>query len=106
ADANERLMTEVAERERTEAVLQQAQKMEAVGQLASGIAHDFNNLLAAILGNLELLEMRLPDQRLLKLVQAAARSAQRGATLNEQLLAFSRKQHLAPKPVDVNALIA
>jgi PAS domain S-box-containing protein len=105
AEAHERLMTEMAEREHTEAQLLQAQKMEAVGQLASGLAHDFNNLLAAILGNLELLEMRLPDQGLLKLVQAAARSARRGATLNEQLLAFSRKQHLAPKPVDVNALI-
>ena len=105
AEANERLMTEVADRERTEAVLRQAQKMEAVGQLASGIAHDFNNLLAAILGNLELLEMRLGDERLLKLVQAASRSARHGAKLNEQMLAFSRKQHLTPQPVDVNALL-
>jgi PAS domain S-box-containing protein len=105
ADANERLMTEVAERERTEAVLQQAQKMEVVGQLASGVAHDFNNLLAAILGNLELLEMRIGDQRLLKLVQAATRSARQGAKLNEQMLAFSRKQHLMPQPVDLNSLV-
>lgn len=105
AMANERLMTEVAEREQTEAVLLQAQKMEAVGQLASGLAHDFNNLLAAVLGNLELLEMRLADERLLKLAQAATRSARRGAKLNEQMLAFSRKQHLSPRPVDVNALI-
>src|SRR5215204_3173 len=105
AAANERLMTEVAEREQTEAVLLQAQKMEAVGQLASGLAHDFNNLLAAVLGNLELLEMRLGDERLLKLVQAAARSARRGAKLNEQMLAFSRKQHLSPQPVDVGDLI-
>jgi PAS domain S-box-containing protein len=105
AQANERLMTEVAERERTEAVLQQAQKMEVVGQLASGVAHDFNNLLAAILGNLELLEMRIGDQRLLKLVQAATRSARQGAKLNEQMLAFSRKQHLMPQPVDLNSLV-
>jgi nitrogen-specific signal transduction histidine kinase/ActR/RegA family two-component response regulator len=98
-------MTEVAERERTEAALLQAQKMEAVGQLASGLAHDFNNLLAAILGNLELMEMRLKDQRLLKLLQAAVRSARRGAALNEQMLAFSRKQHLAPRPVAINELI-
>ena len=105
ADANERLMAEVGERERTEAVLQQAQKMEVVGQLASGIAHDFNNLLAAILGNLELLEMRVEDERLLKLVQAAARSARRGAKLNQQMLAFSRKQYLAPAPIDLNELI-
>jgi CheY-like chemotaxis protein len=80
--------------------------MEAIGQLVSGLAHDFNNLLAAILGNLELLEMRLSDDPLLKLVQAAARSARHGAKLNEQLLAFSRKQHLKPKPVDLNGLVA
>jgi PAS domain S-box-containing protein len=105
AALNERLMTEVAERERTEAALLQAQKMEAVGQLASGVAHDFNNLLAAILGNLELIEMRLKDERLLKLLQAAVRSARRGATLNEQMLAFSRKQHLAPRPVAISELV-
>ena len=106
AELNERLMTEVAERECTEAALLQAQKMEAVGQLASGLAHDFNNLLAAILGNLELMEMRLKDERLLKLLQAAVRSARRGAALNEQLLAFSRKQHLAPRPVAINELVS
>jgi PAS domain S-box-containing protein len=105
AEANNRLLTETAERERTEAELLQARKMEAIGQLVSGLAHDFNNLLAAILGNLELLEMRLPDHNLLKLVQAAARSARHGAKLNEQMLAFSRKQHLTPKPVDLNELV-
>ena len=105
AEANNRLLTETAERERTEAALLQARKMEAIGQLVSGLAHDFNNLLAAILGNLELLEMRLDDDHLLKLVQAAARSARHGAKLNEQLLAFSRKQHLSPKPVDLNELV-
>jgi PAS domain S-box-containing protein len=105
AEANERLRKEAEERERAEAALLQAQKMEAVGQLASGMAHDFNNLLAAILGNLELAELRLTDERLRKLVQAASRAALRGAKLNEQMLAFSRKQHLAPKPVDLNALV-
>ena len=105
AAVNEQLVAEMAERERTEQVLQQAQKMEVVGQLASGVAHDFNNLLAAILGNLELLEMRVADKRLLRLVQAATRSARHGARLNEQILAFSRKQHLLPRPVDVNALV-
>jgi PAS domain S-box-containing protein len=105
AEANARLRAEAAERERAEAALRQAQKMEAVGQLTSGVAHDFNNLLTSILGNLELLEMGLHDERLRKLVQAASRAAQRGARLNDQLLAFSRKQHLTLKPVDLNALI-
>jgi PAS domain S-box-containing protein len=106
AEANGRLMAEAAERERAEAALVQSQKLEAVGQLASGLAHDFNNLLAVILGNLELLDMRLPDERLRRLVQAATRSAQRGASLNQQLLAFSRKQHLVPRSLDLNALIS
>ena len=105
AEANDRLIVEAAEREHAEAALRQAQKIDAVGQLTSGIAHDFNNLLTPILGNLELLDMRLADERLRKLAQAAAQSALRGAKLNEQLLAFSRKQHLAPKAVDLNALI-
>jgi PAS domain S-box-containing protein len=105
AEANRRLMAEMAERDRSEAALRQVQKLEVVGQLASGLAHDFNNLLAAILGNLELLEMRLTDERLRRLVRAAARAARRGAKLNERMLAFSRKQHLAPKPVELNELI-
>ena len=96
AEAIERERSQAKEREAAEAKFQQAQKLEAVGQLASGIAHDFNNLLTAILGNLELLDMRLSDERLRKLAQAAMRSARRGAKLNEQMLAFSRKQHLAP----------
>jgi PAS domain S-box-containing protein len=104
-EANQRLRAEAAERERTESALRQAQKMEAVGQLASGIAHDFNNLLTAILGNLELMESRVADNHLRKLVQAASRAALRGARLNEQMLAFSRKQHLTPRPTDLNALI-
>ncbi|MBV9521778.1 MAG: response regulator [Alphaproteobacteria bacterium] len=105
SEANARLIAEGRERERAEQALRQAQKMEAVGQLASGLAHDFNNLLTAVLGNLELVEMRLGDERLRKLVQAAARAARRGATLNEQMLAFSRKQRLAPASIDLNALI-
>jgi PAS domain S-box-containing protein len=105
ANAIERERAEAKERERAEAALRQAQKMEAIGQLASGMAHDFNNLLTAILGNLELLDMRLADEHLRKLVHAAARSAQRGARLNEQVLAFSRKQHLAARSVDLNGLI-
>jgi signal transduction histidine kinase/ActR/RegA family two-component response regulator len=104
-EAIEQLRAEGGERERAEAALRQAQKMEAVGQLASGMAHDFNNLLTAILGNLELIESRLVDEKVRKMVQAASRAALRGAQLNEQMLAFSRKQHLAPRPVDLNTLV-
>jgi PAS domain S-box-containing protein len=105
AEAMERERSQAKEREAAEAKFRQAQKLEAVGQLASGIAHDFNNLLTAILGNLELLDVRLADERLRKLVQAAIRSARRGAMLNEQMLAFSRKQQLAPTSVDLNAVV-
>jgi len=103
--ANDRLTAEVADRERAEAQLQQAQKMEAVGQLASGMAHDFNNLLTAILGNLELVESHIADERLLRMIRAATKAAERGAELNAQMLAFSRKQHLAPQTVDLGSLV-
>jgi signal transduction histidine kinase/ActR/RegA family two-component response regulator len=106
SDANKRLMAEMAERERTELALRQAQKMEAVGQLTGGIAHDFNNLLMTIIGNLELLAARLDDERLQRYLRNAMHGAQRGARLVQQLLAFSRKQHLAPEPVDINELVS
>ncbi|HJU17145.1 MAG TPA: PAS domain S-box protein [Stellaceae bacterium] len=105
AEAIERERAQAKEREQTEAALQQAQKMEVVGQLAAGVAHDFNNLLTSVLGNLELLSMGLADERLQKLAQAATRAAQRGVKLNEQMLAFSRKQHLTPASIDLNALV-
>ncbi|WP_051386771.1 ATP-binding protein [Bradyrhizobium sp. ARR65] len=104
SEANKRLMAEMAERERTEVALRQAQKMEAVGQLTGGIAHDFNNLLMAIMGSLELISVRASDERIQKHVRNAMHGAQRGAKLVGQLLAFSRKQHLAPEPVDTNEL--
>ncbi len=106
ADANDRLTTEIAERERTEAALLQAQKLEAVGQLTSGVAHDFNNLLTGVLGNLELLERQLKSQESLSRLRAARLAAERGARLTHQLLAFSRKQRLAPTSLDLNRLIS
>ena len=90
---------------RVEAQLRQAQKMEAIGQLTGGIAHDFNNLLTAVIGNLELLQRHLTDQRSLSLADAAMRSALRGGMLTQQLLAYARRQNLSPRPVDVNAVI-
>jgi PAS domain S-box-containing protein len=91
---------------RVEAQLRQAQKMEAVGQLTGGIAHDFNNLLTAVIGNLELLQTRVSDERSLGLVNAALRSAFRGGQLTQQLLAYARRQNLSPRPVDVNTVVA
>ncbi|HVB68968.1 MAG TPA: response regulator [Acetobacteraceae bacterium] len=104
--ANRRLVAEIAEREQMQAALQQAQKMEAVGQLTGGVAHDFNNLLAAVLGNLELAMAKVTDEAALRLLGKAERAALRGAKLTRQLLAFSRVQHLDPQTVDLNALVA
>jgi signal transduction histidine kinase len=101
-----RLQQEVSERERAEEALRQSQKMEAVGQLTGGIAHDFNNLLTPIIGGLELIARRLDDERLKRMAQAALESAQRGAKLATQLLAFSRLQRLTMAPVPVNEVIA
>ncbi len=107
SDSNNRLQVEIAERERTEAVLHQAQKLQAVGQLAGGVAHDFNNLLATILGSLELIERRVQseDERLRKLLTRAMDAVQRGAQLTSRLLAFSRRQRLAARPTDLNRLV-
>jgi len=87
--------------------LRQSQKMEAVGQLTGGIAHDFNNLLAGILGSLELMQARVAQGRLGdvdRYITAAVTSANRAASLTHRLLAFSRRQTLDPRTVDINRL--
>jgi PAS domain S-box-containing protein len=104
-----RIEAAILERERAEAALRQAQKMEAVGQLTGGIAHDFNNLLTVIAGNLDLVARRLgadADPRIVRAIGSAAVGADRAATLTQRLLAFSRRQPLAPKAIDPNALVA
>jgi len=99
-------LTDVTERKQAEEALRQAQKIEAIGQLTGGIAHDFNNLLAVVMGNLELLQKRLPaDERMARLVESALEGAQRGAALTQRLLAFARRQDLRPAPVDVPGLV-
>ena len=98
-----------AELARAQEQLRQAQKMEAVGQLTGGLAHDFNNLLTGMMGNLELLQLRVARGRLDDLdrfVLAAQGAGRRAAALTQRLLAFSRRQTLDPKPTDVNRLIA
>ena len=101
------MYTDVTEQRHTEQVLYQAQKMEAVGQLTGGVAHDFNNLLTVVLGNLQILANRHREDELSsELIQAAINAARRGAELNRTLLAFSRRQRLAPAAIQVDELIA
>lgn len=99
--AHAALLAQVAERERTERLLRQSQKMEAVGQLTGGIAHDFNNLLMVISGGLSILDREPSPERRRALRQAMRQAAERGAALTRQLLAFSRQKELYAKPLAI-----
>src|SRR5262249_29286081 len=119
------LAADAAQRRRTERVLRdtnrelgqareqfaQSQKMEAVGQLTGGVAHDFNNLLTVIVGNLTMAQRHLasltdaPAERLRRVINNAMRGAERATTITRHLLAFSRKQPLDPKRLNINAVI-
>jgi signal transduction histidine kinase/CheY-like chemotaxis protein len=107
----ERVAAEMKQREQAEAALRQAQKMEAVGQLTGGVAHDFNNLLLVIQGNLEQIERDVATSRngdadrLARPVRAALRGVDRAAALTHRLLAFARRQPLAPEPLEPNKLV-
>jgi signal transduction histidine kinase/CheY-like chemotaxis protein len=107
AESRNKLQIEIAERDKVEATLRQAQKLQAVGQLAGGIAHDFNNLLTAVIGALDLLRARLPSAQegLVRLVDNALRAAERGTKLTAQLLTFSRRQPLQTVPSDLNVIV-
>ena len=89
----------------------QSQKMDAVGQLTGGVAHDFNNLLTVIVGNLNIAQRHLeslteaPAERLRRVINNAMSGAERATTLTKHLLAFSRKQPLDPKPLNINKLV-
>ncbi len=104
-DITERRRAEEALRQ-AEEQLRQAQKLEAVGQLAGGIAHDFNNLLTAILGQSELLLRQHDDDSLRRKVEEIKKAGDRAALLTYQLLAFSRKQILQPKVLDLNVVVS
>ncbi|PNG26187.1 response regulator [Methylocella silvestris] len=105
-DLETRIDARTREREQALAQLFEAQKVDAIGQLTGGVAHDFNNLLTAIMGSLELLKKRLPDEpRISRLVDTAMQGAERGAALTQRLLAFSRRQELTPEAVDVAQLV-
>jgi PAS domain S-box-containing protein len=99
-----------AELERAQEALRQAQKMEAVGQLTGGIAHDFNNLLTVVTGNIDMASRALEaagisDARSRRALDNAMKGAERASALTQRLLAFSRRQPLAPKPIDVDKLV-
>ncbi len=100
------LYSDLTDRKTIESQLRQAQKMEVLGQLTGGISHDFNNLLAAVIGNLQLLEQQpgLGD-KVSRYGQRALAAAERGASLVQRLLAFSRKQQLHPETQQLNDLI-
>ena len=97
---------DISHRKETEAALQQAQKMEAVGQLTGGIAHDFNNMLTVISGNLEMLDLSAVDDENCTNVIVAKNATARAAELTNRLLAFSRQQELEPENTSVNELVA
>ncbi|HEX7073830.1 MAG TPA: PAS domain S-box protein [Hyphomicrobiaceae bacterium] len=92
-------------RRKIEEELRQSQKMEAVGQLTGGIAHDFNNLLTVIIGNLELMEMRLVRDDDREILKQALEAAELGAQLTDRLLTFARRQALNPKPIDLGEMV-
>jgi PAS domain S-box-containing protein len=110
AATNRQLSAQIEERERVEATLRQMQRLEAIGQLTSGVAHDFNNLLTVVLGNVDLVARAAQeaglDERTRKRLGYMRTAAERGATLTAQLLAFSRRQRLEARPIDLNDTVA
>ena len=103
---HQQALEQIAERERAEAALNQAQRIEAVGQLTGGVAHDFNNLLTVLIGNIDLIQsVGTLEPRMSERLTAMRAAAERGAMLTGHLLAFARRQPLLPRPVDLNAVV-
>lgn len=100
------IVTDVTDRKNLEEQLRRSQRMEAIGQLTGGVAHDFNNLMSVMIGNAELLEDRIRgDEEATRYAAAITRAVERGASLTNRLLSFSRKQMLSPAKTDVAGLI-
>ena len=105
-ERNAELMAEVEAREKLQDQLLQSQKMESIGKLTGGVAHDFNNLLMAVMGNLELLRKRVPDDPgVRRLIDGAIQGAERGAALTQRMLAFARQQDLDTRSTDLAELL-
>ena len=97
---------EIRRQRREENTLQHALRIEAIGRLTAGVAHDFNNLLCTVIGNLDLIKMRVAGNEVLsKNIEAAIRAASHCAELIQQLLSFGRKQTLNPEPVEMNSAV-
>jgi signal transduction histidine kinase/ActR/RegA family two-component response regulator len=106
ANANRDLQFQIAETDRTQEQLRQAQKMQVLGQLTGGIAHDFNNLLAIIQGSAELLQRpEMSEEKRSRFTSAIIDATTRGSLLTGQLLAFARRQPLKPEVLDINQRI-
>jgi PAS domain S-box-containing protein len=100
------VVSDVTDRRLIDEQLRQAQKMEAIGQLTGGVAHDFNNLLMVIAGSLDLLESKVDgDSKISRYISTARHGVERGAKLNQQLLAFARRQDLRMESIDIGALL-
>ena len=107
-ETNARLLEQIAARERAEAALLRTTTLEALGRMTGLVAHDFNNILTALFGSLEQIEQRIgpdADQRLLRPLATAREAARRGERMMEGLLAFARRQPLAPQRLDANEII-
>jgi len=105
-ERSEALEAESAAHARAQEQLLQSQKMESIGQLTGGVAHDFNNLLMAVIGNLDLLQRRYPDDlRAQRLINGALEGAKRGSSLTQRMLAFARQQDLKTSSADLGALL-
>jgi CheY-like chemotaxis protein len=106
--ANYELQAQIVAREEAEGRAAQLQRLDAIGQLTGGVAHDFNNMLSIIMGNLELAQVKLArgSVDIVRHIDGAMDGTRRGATLTQRLLAFARKQPLAPVVTDVNGLVS
>ena len=100
------ILHDLSQRKATEEALSRSQRLDAIGQMTGGIAHDFNNLLTVVIGNLELLQMRVKDDKVGALLNDALEAADLGADLTSRLLVFARNSMLSPEPCNLNEVCA